>query len=185
MNVDIEITKEEMWSKRFLDFKRGFEGIDNMQLMHLIRSMLFYTDCDKKYMWLMSGDVETRILNAMCFPEIIVVNGEVSYLLGYPVAFETFLPVEKNKDSAEERGEVIAYPYIWLREDDSNMNDNAIPIAKESFIEESYIRVNKTMTTVDFMIRNMSETYRKMFNASREEVNDYKAKLRAHLRQLL
>lgn len=68
MNVDIEITKQEMWSKRFLDFKRSFEGIDNMQLAYLVRNILNYTDSDKKYMWVMSGDVETRILNAMCFP---------------------------------------------------------------------------------------------------------------------
>lgn len=181
MNVDIEITKEEMGSKRFEDFCGALDKADDMQLAYIIRCMTKYTDSDKKYIWVMSEVVKTRILNAMCFPEVMIVDKELSYLLGYPIVCETFLSVEKNKDSAEERGEVIAYPYVWLKEYDGEIT----PIDKELFVNESYIRTNKMMTTVDFMIRSMSETYRKMFNASREEVDDYKHKLRAHLRQFL
>ena len=163
MCENIEITKEEMWSKRFEDFNGSLDVMDNYQLACIIRSMTRYIDSDKKYVWIMHDKVETRLLNSMCFPEIVIVDGKISYLFGYPVRCSTFFSVEKNKDSAEE----------------------LTPIDKKIFIEESYIRANKRMTTIDFMIRSMSETYRRIFNASLEEVNEYKRKLRAHLRQFL
>lgn len=185
MCENIEITKEEMWSKRFEDFHNLLDEMDNMQLAYIIRSMTKYIDSDKKYVWIMSDNVETRLLNAMCFPEIIIADDKISHLLGYPVKYATFLPVEKNRDSAEDYGEVIAYPYVWLKEYDANIDGELTPIDKKIFIEESYVRANKKMTIIDFMIRSMSETYRKIFNASLEEVNEYKRKLRAHLRQFL
>lgn len=185
MCENIEITKEEMWSKRFEDFNGLLDELDNYQLACIIRSMTRYIDSDKKYVWIMHDKVETRLLNAMCFPEIVIVDGKISYLFGYPVRCSTFFSVEKNKDSAEEQGEIIAYPYIWLKEYDVNTDGELTPIDKKIFIGESYIRANKRMTTIDFMIRSMSETYRRIFNASLEEVNEYKRKLRAHLRQFL
>lgn len=185
MCENIEITKEEMWSKRFEDFNGLLDEMDNMQLAYIIRRMTKYIDQDKKCVWIMSESVETRLLNAMCFPEIVIVDGKISYLLGYPVMCETFLSVEKNRDSAEDYGEVIVYPYVWLKKYDPNTDGELTAIDKKQFIEESYIRANKMMTIIDFMIRSMSETYRKTFNASLEEVDEYKEKLRAHLRQFL
>ena len=185
MCENIEITKEEMWSKRFEDFNGLLDDLDNMQLAYIIYSMTRYIDSDKKYVWIMSNDVKTRLLNAMCFPEIVIVDGKISYLLGYPVMCKTFLSVEKNRDSAEDYGEVIVYPYVWLKEYDANTDGELTSIDKKQFIEESYIQANKKMTIIDFMIRSISETYRRIFNASLEEVNEYKRKLRAHIRQFL
>lgn len=101
MCENIEITKEEMRSKRFEDFHNLLDEMDNMQLAYIIRSMTKYIDQDEKCVWIMSESVETRLLNAMCFPEVVIVDGKISYLLGYPVMCETFLSVEKNRDSAE------------------------------------------------------------------------------------
>ena len=185
MCENIEITKEEMWSKRFEDFNGLLDDLDNMQLAYIIYSMTRYIDSDKKYVWIMSNDVKTRLLNAMCFPEVMIDDGKNSHLLGYPVKCMTFLPIEKNRDSAEDYGEVIVYPYVWLKEYDANTDGELTSIDKKQFIEESYIQANKKMTIIDFMIRSISETYRRIFNASLEEVNEYKRKLRAHLRQFL
>lgn len=185
MCENIEIKKEEMWSKRFEDFNCLLDEMDDMQLAYIIRSMTRYIDSDKKYVWIMNNDVKTRLLNAMCFPEVMITDSKISHLLGYPVKCMTFLPVEKNRDSAEDYGEVIAYPYVWLKEYDANTDGELTAIDKKQFIEESYIRANKKMTIIDFMIRSMSETYRRIFNANREEVDEYKRKLRAHLRQFL
>lgn len=185
MCENIKITKKEMWTKRFEDFNGLLDDLDNMQLAYIICSMTRYIYSDKKYVWIMSNDVKTRLLNAMCFPEVMIVDGKISHLLGYPVKCMTFLPIEKNRDSAEDYGEVIAYPYVWLKEYDVNTDGELTSIDKKQFIEESYIRANKKMTIIDFMIRSMSETYRKIFNANREEVDEYKEKLRAHLRQFL
>lgn len=185
MNVDIEITEEEMGSKRFKDFCGALDKADDMLIVYIIRCMTKYTDSDKKYMWVMSGNVATRILNVMWFPEVMDVDGELSYLLGYPVVFETFLPVKKKKDNVEECGEVIAYPYIWLKEYNPDVDGEMPPIKKESFIEESYVRANKALTNIDFMLRNMTEAYKKTFDPTEEELGEYNGKLRAHLRQLL
>lgn len=185
MCENIEITKEEMRSKRFEDFHNLLDELDDMSLAYIIRYMTKYIDSDKQYVWIMSDDVKTRLLNAMCFPEVIIDDGKISHLLGYPVKCMTFLPIEKNIDSAEDYGEVIVYPYVWLKEYDANTDGELTSIDKKQFIEQSYIRANKKMTIIDFMIRSMSETYRRIFNASLEEVNEYKRKLRAHLRQFL
>lgn len=181
MNVDIEITKEEMWSKRFLDFKRSFEGMDNMQLAYLIRSMLIYTDSDKKYMWVMSGYVETRILNVMCFPEIMVVDGEISYLLGYPVVCETFLSVEKKKDNAEEWDEVIVYPYIWLREGEVEIAPAEISKNEKEFLNQSYIRIDEDLKIVSKRMENTLDTYMKIFHPTEKQITEFVKKINAHL----
>ena len=182
----IKITKKEMWSKRFLDLDSVyFDGIGGMELTYLIRSMMKYTEPDKKYIWVMSDVVENRLLNDMEFPEILNVNGELAYLFGVPVIFERFLSIEKSKDSFEEQDEVIGYPYIWLKEHETKSSVDDMGLSETIYLNESYIKINKRMTMVDSAIRNMVNTYKAIFNPTAEEVRKYRDRLLAHVKQFL
>ena len=186
MCENIEITKEEMWSKRFEDFHDLLDEMDNMQLAYIIRGMTKYIDSDKKYVWIMSESVETRLLNAMYFPEILIVDGKISYLLGYPVVYETFLSVEKNRDSAEEYGEVIAYPYIWLKEGEVETSVKQMELNKTEFMLKSYDKINSRILITNGVIANIMNAYKMIFKpTTEEEIDTYREELRAHLRQFL
>lgn len=185
MCENIEITKEEMWSKRFEDFNGLLDELDNMQLVYIIRRMTKYIDQDKKCVWIMSESVETRLLNAMCFPEIVIVDGKISYLLGYPVMCSTFLSVEKNKDSAEEYGEIIAYPYIWLGKSEIKTSATEITNDEKEFLNQSYVQIDKDL---DIIRRRMEETldmYIKIFDPSKKQVIEFAKKINAHVNQTL
>ena len=185
MCENIEITKEEMWSKRFEDFNGLLDELDNMQLAYIIRRMTKYIDQDKKCVWIMSESVETRLLNAMCFPEIVIVDGKISYLLGYPVMCETFLSVENNRDSAEEYGEVIAYPYIWLGKSEIKTSATEITNDEKEFLNQSYVQIDKDL---DIMRRRMEKTldmYIKIFDPSKNQVVEFAKNINAHVNQTL
>lgn len=185
MCENIEITKEEIWSKRFEDFHGLLDEMDNLQLAYIIRRMTKYIDKDKKYVWIMSESVETRLLNAMCFPEVVIVDGKISYLLGYPVMYETFLSVEKNRDSAEEYGEVIAYPYIWLGK--SKIETSATDITKneKEFLNQSCAQINKDLEIIRRRMEETLDTYIKIFNPSKKHVVELAKKINAHIIQTL
>lgn len=182
----IKITKKEMWSKRFLNLDSVyFDGIGSMELTYLIRSMMKYTEPDKKYIWVMSDVVENRLLNDMEFPEILNVNGELAYLFGVPVIFERFLSIEKSKDSFEEQDEVIAYPYIWLKERETEILPADTKLSEMTFLNESYIKINKHMMAIDDIIRDMVNIYEAIIDPSTEKVRSYREKLNAHVKQFL
>ena len=185
MCENIEITKEEMWSKRFEDFNGLLDELDNMQLAYIIRRMTKYIDQDKKCMWIMSESVETRLLNAMCFPEIVIVDGKISYLLGYPVMCETFLSVENNRDSAEEYGEVIAYPYIWLGKSEIKTSATEITNDEKEFLNQSYVQIDKDLDIIRRHMEKMLDMYIKIFDPSKKQVVAFAKKINAHVNQTL
>ena len=185
MCENIEITKEEMWSKRFEDFNGLLDELDNMQLAYIIRRMTKYIDQDKKCVWIMSESVETRLLNAMCFPEIVIVDGKISYLLGYPVMCETFLSVENNRDSAEEYGEVIAYPYIWLGKSEIKTRATEITNDEKEFLNQSYVQIDKDLDIIRRRMEKTLDMYIKIFDPSKKQVVEFAKKINAHVNQTL
>ena len=185
MCENIEITKEEMWSKRFEDFNGLLDELDNMQLAYIIRRMTKYIDQDKKCVWIMSESVETRLLNAMCFPEIVIVDGKISYLLGYPVMCETFLSVENNRDSAEEYGEVIAYPYIWLGKSEIKTSATEITNDEKEFLNQSYVQIDKDLDIIRRRMEKTLDMYIKIFDPSNKEIVNFAKKINAHVNQIL
>ena len=169
MCENIEITKEEMWSKRFEDFHNLLDEMDNMQLAYAIRHMTKHTDQDKKYVWIMSESVETRLLNAIHFPEMLIVDGKISYLLGYPVKY----------------GEDVTYPYIWLGECEIMTSATDISKNEKEFLNQSYAQIDECL---EIMWRHMEKTldmYIKIFDPSKKQVVEFAKKINAHVNQTL
>lgn len=170
MYENIKITKEEMLLRGFFnDFLGGLDKLDDAQVAYAIRHMTKHTDQDKKYVWIMSESVETRLLNAIHFPEMLIVDDKISYLLGYPVKY----------------GEDITYPYIWLGECEIMTSATDISKNEKEFLNQSYAQIDECLEIMWRHMEKTLDTYVKMFNPSKKGVVNFVKKINAHVNQTL